>query len=300
MQCAKIHFSGGESLLRDDLHALLSFTAGRGIRANMTTNATLIACRDDALQLVDTGLNSVSVSLDAADKKTHDRLRGTEGAFKRTTRGIERLVAACAKRRVKTKVRLNVVITRRNYTRLPEVVRLAGELGCTEVHPMPVDERGPRRVRLSKQQIVEYGEYVVPQLLDLRSRYGFSTAPELVNPLGTSETDIKLARRGKYARRYYKRHLCYAPWLHVFLAWNGDAYLCCMARGKTPPLGNVREQSVAEVFGGSVYEGIRDQFHQSRLKICHRCDNFLVENRLLHDALAAHSQEPADSSVSSS
>ena len=47
--------------------------------------------------------------------------------------------------------------------------------------------------------------------------------------------------------------------LHLFLTWNGDVFLCCMARGKTDPLGNVRRQSVAEVFDGEPYRKIRRQ-----------------------------------------
>ena len=93
MGCAKIHFSGGEPLLLDGLHDILAHTEGLGIRANMTTNATLIRDGDAARRLLQTGVRSVSVSIDSPHRKDHDRLRGSEGALKRTLRGLERLVA---------------------------------------------------------------------------------------------------------------------------------------------------------------------------------------------------------------
>jgi MoaA/NifB/PqqE/SkfB family radical SAM enzyme len=235
--------------------------------------------------LIDTGLKGVSVSLDGPTAKVHDRIRGVPGAFRRTLKGLTRLVEVNARRGGKTKVRVNTVLTRYNYTYLPEIVKLAGELGCADVIPLPVDDRGARRVRLSKAQLLEYNEFIAPQVGDLRQRYGFSLTPELLFPYGTTPEDLKLARRGAYARRYFKHHPCYAPWLHLFIGWSGDVYLCCMARGKTSPLGNVCGQCVRDLFTGPIYQRIREQFLQQRPKVCHRCDNFLAENRLLEKRL---------------
>jgi hypothetical protein len=58
-----------------------------------------------------------------------------------------------------------------------------------------------------------------------------------------------------------------------------------MARGKTLPLGSVRGQSVRDLFTGPAYQRIREQFLQQRPPVCHRCDNFLAENRLLEERL---------------
>lgn len=285
LHCAKVHFSGGEPLLRPDLPELLRHARDRGMRANLTTNATLLTSERLARALVDTGVKGVSVSLDGPTAKVHDRLRGVPGAFRRTRQGLGQLLAASAHRGGKTKVRINTVLTRSNYTYLPEVLKLAGELGCSDVIPMPVDDRGGRRVRLSKGQLQEYNQFVAPQVRILRQRYGFPMAPERIFPYGTTAEDLKLARRGAYARHYFKHHPCYVPWLHLFIGWNGDVYLCCMARGKTPPVGNVNRQSLRDLFTGPVYQRIREGFLQQRPAICHRCDNFLVENRLLEEQL---------------
>jgi MoaA/NifB/PqqE/SkfB family radical SAM enzyme len=295
LSCAKVHFSGGEPMLRGDVVALVERCTSLGMRANLTTNATLLEHdKDRARALMEAGVNGVSVSIDGPTARAHDGIRGIEGAFARTMRGLRNLLAARDKVRPKATIRVNTVLTRRNYSRLPEIVKLVGEMGVDAVDPMPVDERGERRVRLSKAQVVEYNDFIAPQVLELRRRYGMPCPEHLLYPFGRDERAPKLARRGEYARRYYKHPLCYVPWLHTFIAWNGDVSLCCMARGKTEPFANVAETPVAEAWAGECYAAIREAFLVERPKVCRRCDNFLSENRLLEAALQPSIETSAD------
>src|SRR6266851_9659506 len=166
------------------------------------------------------------------------------------------------------------------------MVRLAGELGAEELLPMPVDESGARKHRLSSRQILEYNRMIAPDVLALRERYGFSTAPAFVYPFGVTEEEVRLSAQGLYARGVFERRACLVPWLHTFFAWNGDAFLCCMTNGRMEPLGNVGRQSVRDVFEGPGYRRVRGEFLAGRhLGSCHRCDLFPRENALLHAAL---------------
>ena len=74
-----ILFSGGEPLMRPDLPALARYAVGRGMRAVISTNGTLIS-PDKARELKDIGLSYVGVSLDGL-QAVHDQFRGMEGAF---------------------------------------------------------------------------------------------------------------------------------------------------------------------------------------------------------------------------
>ena len=49
-----------------------------------------------------------------------------------------------------------------------------------------------------------------------------------------------------YALGQFETATCYAPWLHTFLAWNGDAFLCCMTNGRMEPLGTSFQSATAE------------------------------------------------------
>jgi MoaA/NifB/PqqE/SkfB family radical SAM enzyme len=279
--CQKLHFSGGEVFLRRDFLDLVESAVGAGMKVNMTTNGTLID-REKARRIGRIGVNSVSISLDGARASVHDAIRGRTDAFRKSVRTIRWLKRSSDR----LKVRVNFVVMRENYQELPEMVRLAGELGATDLVPMPVDEKGPRKKRLSRERIREYNRHVAPRVLELRERYGFSTDSRLVYPFGVTDEEVKLSSKGLYSRGQFERQACLAPWLHTFFAWNGDAYLCCMTNGRMDPLGNVGTSSVREVFEGEGYRKIREQFRAGRhLGSCARCDLFLSENARLHAAL---------------
>jgi MoaA/NifB/PqqE/SkfB family radical SAM enzyme len=286
--CRKLHFSGGEVFLRPDFLDLVESATARGLKVNMTTNGTLVS-REAVRRIADLGVNGVSISFDGPSARSHNAIRGRDYAFKRSLRTARWLRRAAPR----TKLRLNFVVMRHNYDRLPEMVRLAGELGARELIPMPVDEKGPRRNRLSKAQIRHYNREIAPGVLEQRRRCGFSVAPGLVYPFGVTEEEVRFSAKGLYARGFFERRACLVPWLHAFFAWNGDTFLCCMTNGRMEPLGNVGVSSVGDVFRGEGYRRVREAFLAGRhLPSCHRCDLFLPENALLHAALDETGRAP--------
>lgn len=280
--CRKVHFSGGEVFLRTDFLDLVEHASGRGMKVNMTTNGTLLT-RERVERLVKARPNSISLSLDGPRPRVHDGIRGIPGSFRRTTRTIRRLREATRP----PKIRLNFVLMRANFRHAPEMVDLAAHLGAVELHPMPVDEKGPARNRLSRSQIRRYNQEIAPRVLQRRTEHGFSTHPDLVYPFGLTDEDLRQSREGLYARGFYAARTCFAPWLHLFVAWDGESYLCCMTNGRMESLGNVRTEGVAGVFLGERMRQVRAAFMAGRPHpMCHRCDMFLSENRRIHAALA--------------
>jgi 12,18-didecarboxysiroheme deacetylase len=81
-----ILFSGGEPLLRPDLAELAQYAVGKGIRAVISTNGTLIT-QEKAQELKEIGLSYVGVSLDGLEE-VNDRFRGKIGAFQAALKGI--------------------------------------------------------------------------------------------------------------------------------------------------------------------------------------------------------------------
>jgi MoaA/NifB/PqqE/SkfB family radical SAM enzyme len=272
--------------LRRDFLDLVEAAIAAGLKINMTTNGTLVD-RERARRIGRIG--AVGISLDGARASVHDAVRGRPEAFRRSLRAIRWLKASSER----LKLRINFVVMRDNYRELPEMVRLAGELGAADLVPMPVDEKGPRRKRLSRERIRDHNRHVAPRVLELRRKYGFSTDPRLVYPFGVTDEEVRLSSKGLYAKGSFERQACLVPWLHTFLAWNGDVYLCCMTNGRMDALGNVGASSVREVFEGEPYRRIREQFRAGRhLASCQRCDLFLGENARLHAALDQR-REPA-------
>lgn len=53
--------------------------------------------------------------------------------------------------------------------------------------------------------------------------------------------------------------LCVLPWLHVHVGTNAAVHLCCISLAPEDSLGNIRDQSVSEIFRSKRYEAVRRQ-----------------------------------------
>ncbi len=118
-------FSGGEPLVRPDLVALARYAVGKGMRAVISTNGTLIS-RQKAEELKEIGLSYVGVSLDGMEA-VNDRFRGKQGAFREALAGIKNCQA------VGLKVGLRFTINRMNAQEVPKIFDLLERLEIPRV-----------------------------------------------------------------------------------------------------------------------------------------------------------------------
>jgi len=285
MGCRKVHFSGGEVFLRRDFLDLVEHGTALKLKINMTTNGTLLT--DERLRrLIRARPNSISLSLDGSKAELHDAIRGIPGSFKRTTRTVRKLAELGDRLGHRPRLRINSVLQRSNYKCLPQLVRMVSELGATELHPMPVDEKGERKNRLSRGQIEVYNRDIAPRVLEERQRAGFSTAPWMIYPFGQTELEMESSRKGEYSLGLYRQKPCLSPWMHLFIGWDGETFLCCMTNRRMDSLGNVALQSLDAIFNGPAMRAVRENFRQLKLESsCRRCDMVTSENRMLHQAL---------------
>jgi MoaA/NifB/PqqE/SkfB family radical SAM enzyme len=281
--CKKVHFSGGEVLSRSDFELLAHRTAERGMRVTFTSNLTLLT-KARARTLMRARIRSVSTSLDGARRKTHEAIRRIPGSFDRTLRGISYVARERERRGQKTRIRINFTMMRENFREYPELVLLAAEAGASDVLPMPVDSKR-ETLRLSQRLIREYDEEIAPRVAELRARFGMPLGGRYVHPFGEGDDAVKASSDGLYAAGFYREHLCFAPWTHVFVAWNGLVYLCCMTNGRIDPLGDLSREKLGDVFVGPRFAEIRARMKRERLASCHQCDMYLPENELLSRAI---------------
>ena len=113
-------FSGGEPLVRRDLVELAHYATGKGMRAVISTNGTLIT-KEKARELKSVGLSYVGISLDGGEE-VHDRFRKVPGSFKKALQGIENCQAEGLK------VGLRFTINKRNAGEVPKLFDLVRDL----------------------------------------------------------------------------------------------------------------------------------------------------------------------------
>jgi len=83
----EIDFGGGEALMRQDVLELVSYAKGLGFRNAIASNGYLIN-EDMAKRIVDSGLDSIVLSLDSLKPEIHDSMRGLRGVAERVFKAI--------------------------------------------------------------------------------------------------------------------------------------------------------------------------------------------------------------------
>jgi len=283
--CQKIHFSGGEPMLRPQLPDLIEHATGLGIRVTLTTNGTLID-KVKAKRLIEAGLRGVNVSIDSPIRKMHEKIRGVEGSFKLTTRAVSLFRKYAHKG--KLTVRINTVVGRSNYETLASLPELAHQLGADGINLIPVDDHCGEHLSMRKKDIALFNAEIAPLIEQRASELGITIADEDAYPFGRDEDVVRLGRAGRYAFGYYNKFPCYAPWTHSLIDFNGLVYVCCMTREQIPPLGDLRKQSFKEIWEGDQYRRIRLNMHPPALKPCQRCDDFIEENKKIWETIGPY------------
>jgi MoaA/NifB/PqqE/SkfB family radical SAM enzyme len=119
--------TGGEPLLRPDIFEIARYGTQKGLRMVMAPNGTLIT-EKTAREMVESGIQRISISLDGAAKESHDRFRQVEGAFDGAIRGIE------LAKQAGVEFQINTTITKQNLEQIPKIQELAVKLGAVAHH----------------------------------------------------------------------------------------------------------------------------------------------------------------------
>lgn len=258
----KVHFSGGEVFLHPHCFGIFADWAGLGIQVNLTSNGFLMG-KEEVRLLEDAGVHSVSLSIDSADRKVHDGLRGKKGSHKAVVRAAERIAG-----RGRVRLRVNTVVTSLNIGKLADLRGLLRGIGANLSWKLiPVDPIEPDLLPSAAAVERLAGEALRWEELEDRQ------------PFGSSPGHYREAAAGRYG---FRGNTCYAPWFHLFFDPEGACYPCCMTRGSLDPLGRYPEQPVRKILFGEALSRVRSLMASGgRLNACARCDDFLAEGNII-------------------
>jgi MoaA/NifB/PqqE/SkfB family radical SAM enzyme len=130
-QIFSIDFTGGgEPLLQPRLAEWMLEAKSAGCETGILTNGLLLD-EERARKLIDTGLDWVCVSIDAADKDQYERIRvGSD--FEKVCENIKNISRIRSRGIPKTMI--NFVMMEANFHRLKDIVRLADRLGVDQIN----------------------------------------------------------------------------------------------------------------------------------------------------------------------
>jgi MoaA/NifB/PqqE/SkfB family radical SAM enzyme len=136
-----VTFAGGEPLAHPNIYEVLHHLCGSDLRVSIITNGILIDDRMAECIANTPNVVSVTVSLDGADAKSNDFVRG-RGAFQKAVSGIRRLKPYFTG---KTVVRLTIM--RSNISTLMSLPELLTLLGINELKVNRINPYGRASVR---------------------------------------------------------------------------------------------------------------------------------------------------------
>jgi MoaA/NifB/PqqE/SkfB family radical SAM enzyme len=132
MCAAVIVITGGEPLLRQDIFDIIRYIRKKGIACHLCTNGALLN-EITVNRLKDSGINTVSVSLDSDTAEIHNEMRGID-CFDTVVKGIRLLKGAAPE----IKIGINYVITKRNFRNMDRMISFAERLGVDQIKFDPI------------------------------------------------------------------------------------------------------------------------------------------------------------------
>jgi len=145
-----VGFTGGEPLLVKGLEKAVACANGLGLVTHLNTNATVV---DAALaeRILDSGLGSLNVSLDAAGAPVHDAQRG-KGSFARALDGTRLLLDTRKRTGAAKRIRLVMALGDHNAAETDRFLELGAELGVDGCSFIPVHGSFGERPRAGARQ----------------------------------------------------------------------------------------------------------------------------------------------------
>jgi len=160
---SSVKLTGGEPLMHPEFLDILEIIKRENIALNIETNG-ILCTPEIAWEIAKSPVQSVSVSIDGADSKTHDKIRGVAGAFEKSCNAVKNL-AAC---NIHPQIIMSLMNS--NIHQIEQVIRLGGTLGTSSIKFNVVQPiaRGEKLAKTGKtisiEKIINTGRHVETEL----------------------------------------------------------------------------------------------------------------------------------------
>jgi len=276
----------GEPFLKEGLLEVMQEVKNSGMHGMLITNGTLLG-PDHARRLIEMGWDVVTVSLDSPDEKTNDALRGT-GSFARAKRAIELLAG-----HNKPHLRINTVLTNKNYMQLEQLIKLANSLGVkdVQVQPMTVWGKDGRTLELNEREREALGNIAEKAVWFALEKGIFTNISEFAgtrlveNAASGMDAQIKSKEEKEKHDSRFLSLPCFEPFYNMIILPDGKIAACSISGGVDGD--NLHDKTLKEVWNGEKFREIRKSLLSGDLKdYCRKCCSAVhMENNRIRDGL---------------
>ncbi len=248
----------GEPMMVPALPRMIRYLKARGTYVLFNTNGTLLSATKGR-ELIDSGLDELRVSLDAAEPHAFKLVRGRDMFHRivrnvRAFRAVQRELGAATPR-----VSLWLTGLQETVGQLGDFVRLAHDMDVPEVYLQ-------RLVYFPEGQGLARPDQALFAGGDDREGRLIGEAEELARQLGitfnaSGATDPAASLKPEQSAQPWS--LCRRPWTLMYITAHGRALPCCIApfsmRGYDSfTLGDATQETLRDIWNGAKYQAFRD------------------------------------------
>ncbi|MEX6703191.1 radical SAM protein [Peribacillus frigoritolerans] len=232
-----IVFTGGEAFLRKDLMQLIEYSNEVGLEVKMITNGSFITNVDIAKKLSSL-TKLITISVDSLKEGQHDKNRG-RGSWKKAMKAIQLLMEAGGK------LKINQTITTNNLDSIDDMIQytLKNNMNIVVVPASSLGRGKQNAYELNYAQRLEFENTI------LRNRHD----------------------QGQIAKQFSIQQHCGHGLSEFSVDSRGNVYPCKLMHDNSFYAGNIKEQSLSNIYYQSdSFQESRDR-HVDNLPICKGC-----------------------------
>lgn len=236
-----IFYFQGEPYLNTGFLDMVKYASSKGLYTATSTNAHYLT-DENARKTVESGLDRLIISIDGTTQDVYTSYR-VGGNLEKVIQGAKNIVK-WKKELNSTKpfVFFQFLVVKPNEHQIEDIKQLAKEIGVDQV-------------RFKTAQVYDYeeGNRLIPTI-DKYSRYR-------KNEDGTYKIKNKMGNH------------CWRLWHAPVITWDGLVVPCCFDKDAQHKLGDLKQQSMKELWQNEKYVGFRTQIMKGRanIDICANC-----------------------------
>ena len=236
-----IFYFQGEPYINPRFLDMVRYARDKGLYTITSTNGHFLD-EENARKTIESGLDRLIISVDGTTQEVYEQYR-KEGKLDTVLQGARRLVALKKQLGSKTPhIIFQFLVVRPNEHQIPEIYRLAREIGVDEV-------------KLKTAQVYDYeqGNPLIPEN-EKYARY-----QRLPN--------------GSYRVKNKLLNHCWKLWHSCVITWDGQVVPCCFDKDASHQLGDLKNQSFGQLWQSPTYYAFRRSLLRGRnqIDICTNC-----------------------------
>ena len=241
-------FTGGESLMRDDLEELIAYAEGHDIVTGLITNGRLLT-KERVQSLKNAGLDYTQITIESSDAAIHNKMCGAD-AFEETVAGIKNSLEELF-------TTTNTTITRQNYQTITDLVPFLHSLGVQKfgINAIIRAGKGTNAEGLTPEELKE----LIPDIINKANSLGMEFiwyTPTKYHQLNPIEMGLGIKA-------------CSAARLTLAVEPDGSVLPC---QSYFKPLGNALTDDFHKMWHSDLAKNLRD--HSFAPERCRSCIQF--------------------------